>query len=315
MKNAHKNNCSYDNVLVSKLDVNGNFIEEYESIRLAARDNNLSKHLIIWCCKNIHKNKTGGGYLWARKEKQGIRFESDEVFKKIDKIGNLVFDNYEISSYGKLRNIRTQKILAPATSNGYARFQLYMQDGKPKQMLSHRLVAYFFIKRVDDDTMVVNHLDENKLNNHVSNLEWCTQLKNKIHSVGKKVCKIDKDTGCILYTYDSVASAGKKIGNPGAFGKISKCCNSNQITSYGFAWKFLKDIIDEMLNDGYIEITTKELNETQEGTFVSFIGDNGQLRYSRKLTDIESNVMTYMKDDKRFYYRLSNIKKVWIKQC
>ena len=85
---------------------------------------------------------------------------------------------YEVSNYGRVRSVyRYKKVLKEMVSNsGYARVDLF-RDGKRKQYSVHRLVALAFIEK-NDDKNVVNHKDENKLNNNANNLEWVDHKEN-----------------------------------------------------------------------------------------------------------------------------------------
>ena len=95
------------------------------------------------------------------------------------------YSNYEISCLGQVRNINTGYILKPFSSGaGYLAVNL---NGKKK--LVHRLVAKAFIPNPENFPQV-NHKDENKHNNIVYNLEWCTQSYN--NSYGFRLQKIAK---------------------------------------------------------------------------------------------------------------------------
>lgn len=101
---------------------------------------------------------------------------------------------YEVSNKGNVvslkRNMRT--ILSPSIkSNGYLQLCLY-KKGKGKSLYVHRLVAESFLDRVDGKEQV-NHLDEDKLNNSVENLEWCTSKENNAH--GTRVVRMAKSQG------------------------------------------------------------------------------------------------------------------------
>jgi len=315
-KNTHKNNKNMNRASrrpVCKLDSDDNVIETYESVISAARHHGLTKEQMIACCKHPHKTAAGHHWIYKKMDEKQIKLENDEIFKKIDEINGVQFDLYEISSYGKLRNIKTQKFIVPETSSGYARFHLH-NGGVVKHFYAHRLVAYFFLEKNNKSKTVVNHIDENKMNNHYSNLEWCTYSQNSLHSMGKKVCKIDKDTGTILRTYNSGTCAAKALGKTHGQKKISDCCNTTGKSAYGFTWKFLETVINEMVIDEYIKITKKELIEHRKGTLVSYITHTGQLRCGRVLTNVENDKMIYTKDDKRFMYRLTNIKEIWVKK-
>lgn len=94
---------------------------------------------------------------------------------------------YEIDEFGNVysviqNNSRRKGIIKPfINSSGYLRINLYDNGGKSKKHYIHRLVANAFISN-PDHLKIVNHKDCNKLNNHYSNLEWCTQSQNVNHS-------------------------------------------------------------------------------------------------------------------------------------
>ena len=89
--------------------------------------------------------------------------------------------NYEISNCGKVRNKKTGRIRKTTINNkGYEQIIVYINK-KPKTYYIHRLVASNFIEN-SNNYKEVNHLDENKLNNNVNNLEWCTYRYNCIYN-------------------------------------------------------------------------------------------------------------------------------------
>jgi hypothetical protein len=86
-------------------------------------------------------------------------------------------NNYEVSNYGNIRNKKTKRILKPAISNkGYYLVSL-SNKGKTHTYTIHKLVMEHF-NRCAFDYEVINHIDHNKLNNNVSNLEYVTQQEN-----------------------------------------------------------------------------------------------------------------------------------------
>ena len=92
---------------------------------------------------------------------------------------------YQISNKGRVKTLgnnktRKEKIRDGKIDRGYKRI-LLCKNGKKKQCLIHRLVAEAFLPN-PDNLPVVNHKDENKLNNNVENLEWCTQAYNVNYS-------------------------------------------------------------------------------------------------------------------------------------
>ena len=89
-----------------------------------------------------------------------------------------VNDTYSISDNGEFRNDTSNKTLKPEIHHkGYLRISAH--GVKPRFI--HRLVAIHFIPN-PDNLPQVNHIDGNKLNNKLNNLEWCTDSDNKKHA-------------------------------------------------------------------------------------------------------------------------------------
>ena len=137
---------------------------------------------------------------------------------------------YEVSSYGNVRSIKRDIILKPRDNGVYLRVNLY-KNGKLKGCSVHRLVAEAFIPN-PENLETVNHIDEDKTNNHVYNLEWMTRKENVRHSKCKKVLCIE--TGEV---YDSMTEAVENTGI--AQSSISTCCNGKLKHAGGFHWCFV----------------------------------------------------------------------------
>ncbi len=88
------------------------------------------------------------------------------------------FGNVKSISYKGISKIKIISLMINMT--GYNKFSA-CKNGIKKNMLVHRLVAQTFIHNYDCKPCV-NHIDGNKLNNHVSNLEWCTIKENNKHA-------------------------------------------------------------------------------------------------------------------------------------
>lgn len=80
-------------------------------------------------------------------------------------------DLYEVSNLGKIRSSYTGRILSPGISQGYYYVALY-KDGLRRNKQVHRLVAEAFLPNPMNHPLI-NHIDEVKTNNVVSNIEWC----------------------------------------------------------------------------------------------------------------------------------------------
>lgn len=91
-------------------------------------------------------------------------------------------NRFEISTYGRLKNVKTQYIYNPSVlSSGYYSVRTTLGKRNNKlHILIHKAVAYTFLKN-PNNLPEVNHKDGNKLNNCVENLEWCTSHENQQH--------------------------------------------------------------------------------------------------------------------------------------
>lgn len=99
-----------------------------------------------------------------------------EIWRDIDNWEGL----YRISNFGNVYSIRTQQKLTPAKRLNYLVFHLYLKR-KISNLSAHRLVALAFIPN-PNNYPEVNHIDGNKANNRVDNLEWCSKSENRKHA-------------------------------------------------------------------------------------------------------------------------------------
>src|SRR5690606_20802557 len=120
--------------------------------------------------------------------------------------------------------------------------------GKTNSYSVHRLMALTFIKNKQDKPMV-NHIDENKLNNHLINLEWATAKENSRHSMAKKVQQINRLTGKVIKEFDAVTDAFEDIKEEiseyydkdikdikGFPWGIGQACIGERETAFGYKW-------------------------------------------------------------------------------
>lgn len=88
--------------------------------------------------------------------------------------------SYRIYTDGEVWSVRSGKFLKQESSKGYKRVTLSI-NGKTKRFQVHRLVAMYFIENPLNKPCV-NHIDGDKENNELKNLEWCTYSENERHS-------------------------------------------------------------------------------------------------------------------------------------
>jgi len=133
-------------------------------------------------------------------------------------------DYYHISNTGKIYSTYRQpegelKEIAPyLVGAGYQQVQLGTKQGGFKKLYVHRLVGMVFVEGYAEG-LVINHKDENKLNNHYLNLEWVTQKENinygtrtkrQSKSCQKPLEAIDPLTGITCLVFESVREAMDK---------------------------------------------------------------------------------------------------------
>lgn len=156
------------------------------------------------------------------------------------------FPNYAVDAQGNVYNIKRGKLKTQQTYHGYKYVQLH-KDGKTRVVQVHRLVAMAFIPN-PENLPCVNHKDEDRANNNVENLEWCTHAYNNHYGVGRPMEKaiaarkrpVNQYSmdGAFIATYESAAEAARKTGvNQG---NISRCCLKRKWfrSAGGFIWEF-----------------------------------------------------------------------------
>jgi len=156
------------------------------------------------------------------------------------------FDNYSITNNGVIVNMRTGRTLKVGhNQNGYCQVQL-CSDGKAKTCSIHKLVYQAF--KGNTGIFEINHIDGNKNNNHISNLELVTKRENMIKAVingqiksgyesplSVPISQIDVITGKEIKRFGSIRIAEKETGV--ASSAISSVINKNRITAGGFKWE------------------------------------------------------------------------------
>lgn len=155
---------------------------------------------------------------------------------------------YQVSNLGRIKslyNYRRGNILTPRLKRGYYTVGL-RKNGVRKWHLVHRLVASAFILN-KNNLPQINHKDENKLNNCVDNLEWCTVSYNnnygtrqervsKTNKLKRAVLKFDLN-GNFIEKYHSMSEAARQNGVKST-SSIMECCRGKITQTKGFIYRY-----------------------------------------------------------------------------
>jgi hypothetical protein len=163
--------------------------------------------------------------------------------------------HYIIHPDGRLFNSRKKEYLNGSISRaGYLRYTISVKKYRFR-VSAHRLVAIKFIPN-PEGFPIINHKDGNKLNNNVSNLEWCNQSHNVkhaykvcgkkanktglgkfsvLHSRSKKIAQISS-SGELIKIWDCAADIKRELG--WSRGNICNCARGESKSAYGFKWAY-----------------------------------------------------------------------------
>lgn len=147
------------------------------------------------------------------------------------------FPNYQVSNRGRVMNLMRGKVLKNRINgHGYEHVAL-CKNGKQKNYTVHRLVAQAFIPNTDNLPQI-NHIDECKTNNDVSNLEWCTPSQNQRYSAHHRSCKINQLTldGELVKTWESSHQSERELGYKCTY--IIAVCKGKRKQAYGYKWEY-----------------------------------------------------------------------------
>ena len=184
----------------------------------------------------------------------------EEIWKDIKGYEGL----YQVSNLGRVKSLKRkvyagrnrlrwqyERIMSNNKSNGNGYLVVNLnKESKDKNKYIHRLVAEAFIPN-PNHYLYVNHKDENRKNNKVDNLEWCTALynntyknahirkglKNRNNRLSKKVYQLDDDNN-IIKEYPSISEASRQLNL--TMQSLSGCLNGKTKHSGGYKWKFVK---------------------------------------------------------------------------
>ena len=148
---------------------------------------------------------------------------------------------YLVSNMGRIKNTRTGNITfgSPNKVNGYVRWTYTDVDGIRKEIMAHRAVYEVF--HPEEEIMVINHIDANRRNNRLSNLENITQQENVVKSYYETKTKLTRLTGQydsnmnLIAVFPSISEAARHMGlNDVA---VIRAAMNRRGQSHGYYWR------------------------------------------------------------------------------
>lgn len=204
----------------------------------------------------------------------------DEIFKEIDG-----YNHYRVSNYGRV--FSDNKELRPhITKNGYYTVCITSNNGAHVTCRIHRLVFAIFNSYSYDEfknvTLTVDHIDGDKTNNRLSNLQLLTRGENtskawkqNVHEKKKRAVNQYDLNGSYIKTFSSTSEAARALGKPSYFGPaIATYCRTARMSDrnhqlYGYQWRFYNgDTSDIGVATSAAPIRTYLDQYTTDGVFV-----------------------------------------------
>lgn len=155
-------------------------------------------------------------------------------------------NDYLIYEDGSIYSKKSKRFLkCPIDSKGYKYLDLRNSKCKYRCPKVHRLIALAFIPN-PNNLPQINHIDGNKQNNNVNNLEWCTNLYNTkeairlglkpIYEYHGKLYQYDLNDN-LLNIFNTPSEAAKHISDKATGSDINRCIHGKRRTAYGYIWK------------------------------------------------------------------------------
>lgn len=212
----------------------------------------------------------------------------------------------EVSSFGRVRNSVTKRILKSCISRGGYPSISFWVDKKNRSYKIHRLVAETFIPN-PENKYTVNHKDFDKTNNHISNLEWATTNENVAHYFDNKFeGKIDDD-GVLFVRQNIGKMSAKAIGKTLGIGWNYVLCIANGT--------YKPNVHSELIREKQPDLPKKVFKHTKEGTLVETYESISEAArvHGMRLSKMQDLIAGRLSSKHGFIYSAEGIVKVKMK--
>ena len=220
---------------VIQYSIEGQPIKVWESLKDAANAVHGHSTHISQACQGIPSVYLK--YRW--------RYHDDMVNHENEEWKSLMYNGItiDVSNQGRIKNAQG-RILGFGIDSGYI---IVTINGS--NVRAHRLVCMTWKPILNPEMFVVNHIDNNKSNNHIDNLEWVTSAENTLHycrnflvrssrNSGRPVRQLSKDGKTVIGTFVSAKEAFEKTGV--ARQNITAVCQNKLKSAGGFMWQYVE---------------------------------------------------------------------------
>lgn len=168
---------------------------------------------------------------------------NNEIWKDIKEYEGL----YQVSNLGNVKRKKDNYVFKKNKNSSGYRVVTLTKNKMEKSVSVHRLVANAFIPNPKNKSQI-NHIDGNKMNNIIDNLEWCTASENMEHAYknnleilkGKKIIQYDNNIN-IIKIWNKISDAEKQLNI--SHGKISMVCRGKRNKAGGYIWRYYNEKI------------------------------------------------------------------------
>jgi hypothetical protein len=254
---------------VGQYTLEGQKLATFDSIKEAAEKTGCNAKHIPSVCRG--KRESTGGYNWQYENEE----DKPHVFVGTG-VYHPYFPKYIIQSNGQVYSTITNRYMKHKIDpDGYHLVGL-SNNGFKKDFLIHVLVAQCYIPP-DPNKPVVNHMDTDKSNNNVDNLEWCTSSHNALHAIANlgpnnvKIVSQYTMKDVYIMTFESARAAKNATDIDDS--SIVKCCKGKARHAGGYIWKYgnKKDASTETLESENSIIQNSPINDN---TVENLVQDN-----------------------------------------